>query len=139
MSKGAISTFFKWSNLGSKVHITDAKVDDPYVICKQIKSEFDTKIASISIDNAAYKIAESVAKKLDVDGDPALPLCDPTHCIDLFLKDLANTSVILSVLGEAKEVFNLCQTNQINNICKESIKAGDTPTVLLPKMLSKHT
>ncbi len=62
MSKGAISMFFKWSNLGSNVHITDAKVDDSYGICKQIKSPFDTKIASLSDDNAACKIEESVAK-----------------------------------------------------------------------------
>jgi hypothetical protein len=30
-------------------------------------------------------------------------------------------------LGEAKEVFDLCQTNQIDNIWKESMKAGNIP------------
>jgi hypothetical protein len=75
--------FFKWSNLGSNVHVTDAKVDDAYGICNQIKTAFDTKIASISVDNAAGKVAESVSKKLQADGDPALPLRDPAHCIDL--------------------------------------------------------
>jgi hypothetical protein len=74
VSKGAISMFMKWSDLGSNDHVTDAKVDDAYGICKQIKSVFDTKIASISANNAACKIAESVAKKLQADGDPALPL-----------------------------------------------------------------
>ncbi len=47
-------------------------------------------------------------KKLQADGDPALPLHDPAHCIDHLSKDLANTSVVCSVLGEAKEVFDLC-------------------------------
>ncbi len=103
--------FFKWSDLGSNVHVTDAKVDDAYVICNQIKSAFETKIVSISVDNGAGEVAESVAKKLQADGDPALPLHDPAHCIDLLPKDLANTSVVCSVLGEAKEVFDLCQTN----------------------------
>ncbi len=37
MSKGAISMFFKWSDLGSNIHITDAKVEDVYGICKEIK------------------------------------------------------------------------------------------------------
>jgi hypothetical protein len=30
-------------------------------------------------------------------------------------------------LGEAKEVFELCQTNQIDNICKEAIGTGNIP------------
>ena len=119
--------FFKWSDLGSNVHVTDAEVDDAYFICNQIKSAFETKIASISVDNAAGKVAESVAKKLQADGDPALPLRDPAHCIDLLSKDLANTSFVRSVLGEAKEVFDLCRTNRIDNIRKESIEAGDIP------------
>jgi hypothetical protein len=106
--KGAISLFYKWRYLGSNVHFTDAKVDDAYRICKQIRSAFDTKIASISVENVACKIAQSVAKKLQADGDPALPLCKPAHCIDLLSKDLANTSVVCSVLGEANEAFDLC-------------------------------
>jgi hypothetical protein len=57
--------FFKWSNLGSNAHVTDAdaEVDDAYGICNQIKTAFDTKIASISVDNAAGKATESVAEK----------------------------------------------------------------------------
>ncbi len=119
--------FFKWSDLGSNIHITDAKVDDAYSIFTQIKSAFDTKIASISVDNAACKVAESVAKKLQADDDPALPLCDPAHCIYLLSKDLANTSVVCSVLGEEKEVFELCRKNRIDNICREAIGTGNIP------------
>ncbi len=119
--------FFKWSDLGSNIHVTDAKVDDAYSVCTQIKSAFDTKIASISVDNAACKLAESVAKKLQADGDPALPLRDPAHCIDLLSMDLANTSVVCSVLGEAKEGFELHQTNWIDNIRKEAIGTGNIP------------
>ncbi len=103
------------------------RVDDAYSICTQIKSAFDTKIASISVDNAACKVAESVAKKLQADDDPALPLRDPAHCIDLLSKDLANTSFACSVLGEAKELFELCQTNQIDNISKEANGTGNIP------------
>jgi hypothetical protein len=89
--------FFKWNNLGKNIHVTDAEVDDAYRIFKQIKSAFDTKITSISVNNAACTIAESVAKKLQADGDPALPLHDPAHCIDVLSKDLTNTSVVCSV------------------------------------------
>ncbi len=119
--------FLKWIDLGSNTHVTDAEVYDAYGICNQIKSAFDTKIASISVDNATGKVADSVAKKLQADGDPALHLRDPVHCIDLLSNDLVNTSVVHSDLGEAKEVFDFCQTNWIDNIRKESIKAGNIP------------
>ena len=137
MSKGAVSLFYKWTDLGSDIHVTDAEVDNAYDDCNQIKVAFNTKIASISVDNAAGKVAESVAKKLQADGDPALPLHDPAHCIDLLSKDLANTSVVCSVLGEAKEVFDLCQTNQIDNIRKESIKAGNIPNSVVAQNVVK--
>ena len=54
--------FFKWSDLGSNVHVTDAEVDDACNVCNQIKLAFNTKIASISVDNAASKVANHVAK-----------------------------------------------------------------------------
>ncbi len=46
---------------------------------------------SISVDNAALKVAEHVAQKLNADGDPTLPLRNPAHCIDLLSKDLAKS------------------------------------------------
>ncbi len=124
MSNGADSLFFKWSDIGSDVHVTDAEVDDAYNVCNQIKLAFNTKIASISVDNAASKVADRVAKKLNADGDATLPLCNPAHCTDLLSKDLAKSSVVRTVLEEAKEVFDFCRTNQIDNICK-AIDAGD--------------
>jgi hypothetical protein len=131
--------FLKWSNLGSNVHATDAEIDDAYRICNQIKSAFDTKIASISVDNVACKVAEIVAKKLRADGDPALPLHRPAHCIDLLSKDLANTSVVCSVLGEAKEMFDLCRMNQFDNIWKESIKSGNiSNSVVAQNVVETH-
>jgi hypothetical protein len=77
VSKGAVSLFFKWSDLGNNVHIIHAEVDDVYNVCNQIKLSFNTKIASISVDNAASKVANHVAKKLNADGDPTLHLPDP--------------------------------------------------------------
>ena len=130
--------FFKWSNLGSNVHITAADVADAYNVCNQIKSAFSTKIASISVDNAASKMAERVAQKLNANGDPALPLRDPTHCcIDLLSKDLAKTSAVCSVLAEAKEVFELCRTDQIDNIRKTLIDAGDIPDSIVAQNVVK--
>ncbi len=131
MLKGAVSLFFKWIDLGSNVHVTDAEVDDAYNVCNQIKLAFNTKIASISVDNAASKVANHVAKKLNADGYATLPLCNPAHCIDLLFKDLAKPSVVRTVLAEAKEVFDFCRTNQIDKICKEAIDAGDIPASIV--------
>jgi hypothetical protein len=91
----------------------------------------NTKIASISVDNAASKLANRVAKKLNADGDATLPLCNPAHCIDLLSKDLAKSSVVHTVLAEAKEVFDFCWTNRIDNIRKEAIDAGDIPVSIV--------
>ncbi len=125
MLKGAVFLFFKWTGLGSDVHITTAEVDDTYDVCSHIKVALNTKIASISVDNAASKVAECVAQKMNADSDPTLPLCNPAHCIDLLSKDLAMSSVVRSVLAEAKEAFDLCRTNQIDSIHKEAIDADD--------------
>ncbi len=76
VSKGAVSLFLKWTDLGSDVHVTAAEVDDTYDVCNQTKVAFNTKIASISVDNSASKVAERVAQKLNADGDPTLPLCN---------------------------------------------------------------
>ena len=61
MSKGAVSLFYKWTDLGSDVHVTDAEVDNAYNVCNQIKVAFNAKISSISVDNAASKVAEHVS------------------------------------------------------------------------------
>ncbi len=97
------------------------------MICNQIKLAFNTKIVSISVDNAASKVAIRVAKKLNADGDPTLSLCNPAPCIDLLSKHQAKSSVECSVLDEAKEGLNLCQTNEIDNIHKEAIDSSDIP------------
>jgi hypothetical protein len=80
-------------------------------VCSQIKLAFNTKIASISVDKAASKVANHVAKKLNADGDATLPLHDPAHCIDLLSKELEKSSVVCTVLAEAKEVLDFCRTN----------------------------
>ncbi len=131
MSKGAVVLFFKWTDLGSDVCITAAEVDDAYDVCNQIKVVFNTKIASISMDNAASKVAERVAQKVNADGDPTLPLHNPANCIDLLSKDLSKSSVVRSVLSEANEVFDLFLTNQIDSIHKETIDASNIPASIV--------
>jgi hypothetical protein len=114
-----------------EVMFTSPLLDDAYDNCNQIKVAFNTKIASISVDNAVSKVAERVAQKLNADGDLTLPLRDPAHCIDLLSKDLAKSSVVCSVLAEVKDVFDLCWTNQIDSIRKEMVDAGDIPASIV--------
>ncbi len=60
--------FYKWTDLESDVHVADAEVDNAYDVCNQIKVAYNTKIASISVDNAASKVAERVSQKLNHGG-----------------------------------------------------------------------
>jgi hypothetical protein len=90
-------TYLSWDptvkmNESNKLFLTILSVpplNDVYNVCNQIKLAFNAKIASISIDNAASKVAGHVAKKLNTDGDPTHPLRNPAHCIDLLSKDQA--------------------------------------------------
>ncbi len=68
---------------------------------------------------------------MNADGDATLPLCNPAHCIGLLSKDLAKSSVVRSVLAEAKVLFDFCRTNQIDNIRKEANDASDIPASIV--------
>jgi hypothetical protein len=74
---------------------------------------------------------------LNADRDATLSLCNPAHYIDLLSKDLAKSNVVRTVLAEAKEVFDFCRTNQINNIRKEAIDAGDIPASIVAQNVSE--
>ncbi len=52
------------------------------------------------------------------------------HCSSI--QGLAKSSIVHSVLAEAN-VFDLCWTNQINNICNEAIHAGDIPASIVAR------
>jgi hypothetical protein len=51
--------FFKWSDLGSNVHVTDAKVEDAYSICTQINHITDTKA------DDAYSVCTQIKSAFD--------------------------------------------------------------------------
>lgn len=58
--------------------------------------EYNAKIVSIPVDNAARHVAVAVATKLGekYPGMKVIVTRDPAHCIDLLMKDLAKTGVI---------------------------------------------
>jgi hypothetical protein len=109
----------------------------PTVFANNSSLHLIPRLLASQLTNAACKVAETVAKKLQSDGDPALSLRDPAHCIDHLSKDLASSSVICSVLREVKEVFELCWTNKIDNICKELTKASNIPNSVVAQIVVK--
>ena len=50
---------------------------------------------------------------------------DPSHCVDLLSKDLANTSVVMRVMAEAKEVQDFVKIDCIDSIRLEMNQEGD--------------
>ena len=83
---------------------------------------YDTRLASIAVDNAAKGVAAQVATKFKMLGETVLILRDPSHCIDLFSKDLATTKFVRAVMADAKVVLNFVTTDRINSMLLELIR-----------------
>jgi hypothetical protein len=122
LSKSEFSIFIDWTDLGSVKHQTLAEVEDAYELCKKATQDYNAKIASVPVDNAARGVATKVCDKL---GHGALPSRDPAHCADLCSKDLAQTNVVKSVMAEAKEVRDFVKIDRIDSIRVESNAVKD--------------
>ena len=125
VTRGCVSMFYTWINMGSDVHVSDAEVAETYTICKQVKSLFSgLGITALPMDNAAAAVATKVAKKLKDDGDHPFPLRDPVHCVDLGSKDLVKVPCLKSPLEKAIAVNKFVMGNRIANIHKEMVESG---------------
>lgn len=124
LSKGDFSIFLEWSDLKSTKHQTAAEVNDAYRVCQAAMEEFKVNISSIPVDNAAKGVAGEVAQLFE----PRMKVLvsrDPSHCVDLLSKDLANTLVVKRVIEEAKEVFELPKIDRVAGIFVEAIEEGE--------------
>ena len=111
-----------WSDLGSVKHQTEAEVKDVHRVCMKATTAYDTRLASIAVDNAAKGVAAQVATKFKMLGETVLVLRDPSHCIDLFFKDLATTKFVRAVMADAKVVLDFVTTDRINSMRLELIR-----------------
>ena len=123
MSKGQFSIFLTWTDLGSEKHQTQAEVDDTFRVCRDAKIKYGVDISSIPVDNAARGVAAKVAALFT--DKTVLVIRDPGHCLDLCSKDLAKTSVVKSVMEEAKEVRDFVKTDRIDSMRVEAYNDGD--------------
>lgn len=80
--------------------------------------EYNAKIVSIPVDNAARHVADAVATKLGekYPGMKVIVTRDPAHCIDLLMKDLAKTGVMQLVIKYAKKVRDFVKIDRIDSI-----------------------
>ena len=87
--------------------------------------EFVAPIASIDVDNAAKTVGSRVCGSSLFAKSTCLLIRDPSHCVDLLSKDLANTAVVKRVVDEAKEVRDLVKIDRIDSIRVEMNEEGD--------------
>ena len=125
ISKGRFSIFYTWTDLGSFKHQTDAEVTDCVKICTEAMEDFKVPIASIDVDNAAKAVDTKVTQLEIFQKMTVLLIRDPSHCVDLLSKDLANTSVVMRVMAEAKEVQDFVKIDHIDSIRLEMNQEGD--------------
>ena len=122
LSRGAFSIFLTWTDLGSEKHVTRAEVEDALKVCKEAEDTYGCAIASIPTDNAAKLVAQEVTHHLS---GTVLPSRDPSHCLDLLSKDLANTDVVRHVMEDADLVTDFCKTDRIDSIKQEMMTKGE--------------
>jgi len=79
--------------------------------------EYNAKIVSIPVDNAARHVADRVGKELEekYPGMKVIVTRDPAHCIDLLMKDLAKTSVMQLVIKYARKVRDFVKIDRIDS------------------------
>ena len=83
-------------------------------------------MASIDVDNAAKLVGIKVADMLkEKTGVTVLVTRDPSHCVDLCSKDLAQTDVVRLVMGDAKEVRDFVKNDRIDSIRLEMDMEGE--------------
>jgi hypothetical protein len=84
VTRGIVSAFVTWIDLGSQVHVTAAEANAAFHIMKELKKEFKgLRITCIAVDNAAAQIVAKAVALLHTGGDRPFTLRDPVHCIDL--------------------------------------------------------
>ena len=98
-------------------------------VMKSAIKEFGVPIASLDVDNAARAIAAKAAKDNEFKGMTILVICDPSHCVDLLSKDLADTEVVKRVMAEAKEVRDFVKIDRIDSIRVERNEEEDVEYV----------
>ena len=96
---------------------------------KSAIKEFGVPIASLDVDNAARAIAAKAAKDNEFEGMTILVIRDPSHCVDLLSKDLADTEVVKRVMAEAKEVQDFVKIDRIDSIRVERNEEEDVEYV----------
>ena len=57
--------FLKWLSMGSDVHVTKSEIEEAFKVCRVCVQNFGCNIACLAVDNAAKKIAEGIADKLE--------------------------------------------------------------------------
>ena len=84
--------------------------------------QYNAKIASIPVDNTARHVAGLVANKLEEKhpGMKVVVTCNPAHCVDLLMKDLAKTSAMQRVIHNAKIAQDFVKVDCIDSICRKA-------------------
>ncbi len=87
----------------------------------------NAKIVSIPVDNAARHVAAAAAKELEkkYPGMKVLVTRDPSHCIDLLMKDLANTAVMKRAIAIARKIRDFVKIDRIDSIRRKAAQVHE--------------
>lgn len=113
-----------FTDLGSTKHQTDDEILDGIKICEAAMQTHKAKLSSIAVDNAARKVAGGIADHFRSTMYVVVSR-DPSHCVDLLSKDLAQIEFIQELLEEATQLHKFVRTDRIDSIRIETVLAGE--------------
>ena len=128
MAKGPVTQCLGLVQLEDKVHITDAEAEAGCKIVSEVLSLETGRCASIAVDNAGVRMAESLKVLIDgrFSGDEVKsPLSiiitrDLAHCLDLGPKDLVlEKEFIKPVVDRSVGLIKLVCIDRVGDIKKK--------------------
>jgi len=130
ISKGQFSKFHTWSDLGNFKHQMPAEIKEANRVFAEVMTLHKTGVCNVPVDNAARGMAAKVCASFP--NMTILVTCNPSHCLDLYSKDMASRPLVKVVVGDSQEVTNFVKIDSIEVIKLQAVRTGSLAKSVTP-------
>ena len=133
ISKGDISLFLKTSQLGDRVHETEAEADDIVETIETTETKYKTSITNMAVDNAgvpALCLGLERFKEKYPHHAPITITRDPGHCLDLLSKDCVDLQLFKNLITDIEKLTSVLTNDKIRGMMDKLYSTGIVPTAL---------
>lgn len=133
ISKGDISLFLKTTQLGDRVHETDAEANDIVETIETTEKKYKTSITNMAVDNAgvpALYLGLERFKEKHPNHAPITITRDPGHCLDLLSKDCVDLELFKNLITDIEKLTSVLTNDKIRGMMDNLYTSGIVPTAL---------